>query len=181
MLRGPQGTLFGSGSIGGTVRYISNQPDLSDGYGDFRGRRHRIAEGGQGGFVRSMINTPLGDRAALRVVGYFNELPGFIDAHGPGGTLDEDVNDGQRQGGRASLRWELTDNITVTPRVIYQDIKVNGYNREDDWNMLANEFTTTQPAVLIGEREQYRQLQEKFDDQFMLSDLTMEFDMGGAS
>ena len=79
-----------------------------------------------------MINVPLGDRAALRVVGYFNELPGFIDAHGPGGTVDEDVNDGQRQGGRASLRWELTDNITVTPRVIYQDVDINGYNREDD-------------------------------------------------
>ncbi len=179
VLRGPQGTLFGSGSLSGTVRYISNQPDLSDGYGDFEAGINWISDGGQGGFARSMINVPLGDRAALRVVGYFNELPGWIDAHGPGGTLTEDVNSGQRQGGRASLRWELTDNIVVTPRIIYQDIKIDGYNRQDEWNILANEFTTTEPVVNMGEREQYRQLQEQFDDQFMLGDLTMEFDLGG--
>ncbi len=45
MLRGPQGTLFGSGSIGGTVRYISNQPDLSDGYGDFEVGMTSIEDG----------------------------------------------------------------------------------------------------------------------------------------
>src|SRR5688572_234121 len=180
VLRGPQGTLFGSGSIGGTVRYISNQPDLSDGYGDFEVGINTISDGGDGGFIRSMFNVPLGDRAALRVVGYFNEMPGFIDAHGPGGTLDQNVNDGQRQGGRLALRWELTENVVVTPRVIYQDIDVNGYNREDDWNMLANEFTTTEPRVNLGRREQYRQLDEHFDDDFFLGDLTMEFDFGGA-
>ena len=178
VLRGPQGTLFGSGSLAGTVRYISNQPDLSDGYGDFEVGINTISEGGDGGFLRGMMNVPLGDRAALRVVGYFNEMPGFIDAHGPGGTLDQNVNDGERQGGRVALRWELTDNIVVTPRVIYQDIDVNGYNREDAWNILANPFTTTQPRVNIGEREQYRQLDEHFDDDFFLGDLTMEFDFG---
>ena len=98
----------------------------------------------------------------------------------PAATLDEDVNDGERQGGRLALRWELTDNIVVTPRVIYQDIDINGYNRQDDWNILANEFTTTEPRVNIGEREQYRQLDEHFDDDFFLGDLTMEFDLGSA-
>jgi hypothetical protein len=180
VLRGPQGTLFGSGSIGGTVRYITNQPDLSDGYGDFEVGLNTISEGSDGGFVRGMFNMPLGDRAALRVVGYFNEIPGYIDAHGPGGTLDENVNDGERQGGRLALRWELTDNVVITPRVIYQDIDVNGYNREDIYNILANPFTTTEPAVVMGEREQYRQLDEHFDDDIFLGDLTMEFDLGPA-
>jgi iron complex outermembrane receptor protein len=180
VLRGPQGTLFGSGSLAGTVRYISNQPDLSDGYGDFEVGLSTISDGGDGGFVRGMLNVPLGDRLALRVVGYFNEVPGYIDAHGPGGVLDENVNDGERQGGRLALRWELTDNIVVTPRVIYQDIDFNGYNRQDEFNILGNEFTTTQPRVNIGEREQYRQLDEHFDDDFFLGDLTMEFDFGPA-
>ncbi|HEU4517389.1 MAG TPA: TonB-dependent receptor, partial [Steroidobacteraceae bacterium] len=180
VLRGPQGTLFGSGSLAGTVRYISNQPDLSDGYGDFEVGINTISDGGDGGFIRSMFNVPLGDRAALRVVGYFNELPGFIDAHGPDGSLDQNVNDGERQGGRLSLRWELTDSIVITPRVIYQDIDVNGYNRQDEFNILANPFTTTQPRVNIRDREQYRQLDEHFDDDFFLGDLTMEFDFGPA-
>src|SRR5688572_12775480 len=180
VLRGPQGTLFGSGSLAGTVRYISNQPDLSDGYGDFEVGLNTISGGGDGGFIRSMFNVPLGDRAALRVVGYFNELPGYIDARGPGGALDENVNDGQRQGGRVALRWELTDNISVTPRVIYQDVNINGFNRQDVWNILANPFTTTEPRVNLGEREQYRQLEEEFDEEFFLGDLTMDFDFGPA-
>ena len=117
--------------LAGTVRYISNQPDLTDGYGDFEVGLSTISDGGDGGVVRGMVNVPLGDRAALRVVGYFNEVPGYIDAHGPGGVLDQNVNDGERQGGRLALRWELTENIAITPRVIYQDIDVNGYNRED--------------------------------------------------
>jgi outer membrane receptor protein involved in Fe transport len=180
VLRGPQGTLFGSGSIGGTVRYISNQPDLSDSYGDAEIGFSSIDDGGTGGNFRAMLNLPMGDRAALRLVGYYSDIPGFIDAHGPGGTLDEDVNGGERTGGRLALRWELTENVTVTPRVIYQDVDMDGYNRQDVWNMLANPFTTTQPVVDIGERQQYRQLQEKFQDEFMLADLTMEFDFGGA-
>ena len=160
------------------MRYISNQPDLSDGYGDFEIGVNTISDGGDGGFIRGMVNVPLGDRAALRVVGYFNEMPGYIDAHGPDGTLDQNVNDGERQGGRVALRWELTDNIVVTPRVIYQDIDFNGYNRQDVFNILGNPFTTTQPPVNIRERQQYRQLDEHFDDDFFLGDLTMEFDIG---
>ena len=39
--------------------------------------------------------------------------------------------------------------------MIYQDTESDGFNREDVWNILANPFTTTQPAVAIGEREQY--------------------------
>ena len=180
VLRGPQGTLFGSGSLAGTVRYISNQPDLSDGYGDAEIAVNSIDDGDTGGSVRSMINLPLGDRAALRVVGYYNDLPGFIDAHGPGGTLDEDVNGGERTGGRLALRWELTDSVTITPRVIYQDVDMEGVNRWDIYNMLANPFTTTEPPVDIGEREQYRQLEERFDEEFTLADLNMEFDFGPA-
>src|SRR5262245_24834741 len=180
VLKGPQGTLFGSGSIGGTVRYISNQPDLSDGYGSVEAGYDVVDAGGDGGSVRAMLNLPLGDRAALRVVGYYDETPGYIDAHGPGRTLDEDVNDGERTGGRLALRWELTDSITITPRVIYQDVDIHGVNREDVWNLLANPLTSTEPAVTIGEREQYRQLEERFDEEFTLADLTMEFDFGSA-
>ncbi len=178
VLRGPQGTLYGSGSLAGTVRYISNQPDLSDSYGDAEIGFSSIDDGGTGGNFKAMLNMPMGDRAALRLVGYYDDIPGFIDAHGPGGSLNEDVNSGERVGGRLALRWELTDNVVVTPRVIYQNVEMDGFNRTDVWNILGNPNTTTEPPVTLRDREQYIQLQEKFEDEFKLADLTIEAGIG---
>jgi iron complex outermembrane receptor protein len=179
VLRGPQGTLFGSGSLAGTVRYITNQPDIGADYGDVEVGASTIDGGDTGGNVRGMLNMAMSETAALRLVGYYNEIPGYIDAHGPGGTVEDDVNGGTRYGARVALRLEPTENVAITPRVIYQDVDMDGYNRQDIWNILANPFTTTEPPVEIGEREQYRQLQEKFTDEFLLADVTMEFDLGG--
>jgi outer membrane receptor protein involved in Fe transport/outer membrane protein OmpA-like peptidoglycan-associated protein len=179
VLRGPQGTLFGSGSLSGTVRYISNQPDLADDYGSVELGASAIDGGDYGFNVRGMINMAMSDSAALRLVGYYNEIPGFIDAIGPGGSVDSDVNGGTRQGARVAFRFEPNENISITPRVIYQEVDMDGFNREDVWNILANPFTTTELPISIGERQQYVQLQEKFTDDFLLGDLTMEFDLGG--
>ncbi len=178
VLRGPQGTLFGSGSIGGTVRYISNQPDPSASYGDIEVGGSSIDGGDVGGNVRGMFNMPMSDTAALRVIGYYSDLPGFIDAVQPGGTVNEDVNGGKRWGVRAAMRFEPSDNLAITPRVIYQDVDMDGYNRTDIWNMLGNPFTTTQPRVALQDRQQYTQLQEKFTDEFLLGDLTIEVGFG---
>ncbi|HEU0224127.1 MAG TPA: TonB-dependent receptor, partial [Steroidobacteraceae bacterium] len=179
VLRGPQGTLFGSGSLSGTVRYISNQPDTAADYGSVEVGASVIDGGEYGGNVRGMINMAMGDSAAMRLVGYYNEIPGFIDAIRPGGSVDSDVNGGTRQGARVAFRFEPNDNVVITPRVIYQEVDMDGYNRQDVWNMLANPFTTTELPIAIGERQQYVQLQEKFTDDFLLADLTMSFDLGG--
>ena len=180
VLRGPQGTLFGSGSLAGTVRYITNQPDPSDSYGSVEAGVSTIDGGDSGGNVRGMFNLSMSDRAALRLAAYYNEIPGYIDAIRPDGSVDDDVNGGTRQGARAALRFELNDNVTITPRVVYQETDMDGFNRMDVWNMLANPFMTTEPAIAIGERQQFTQLQEKFTDDFLLADLNVEFDLGGA-
>ncbi|MBM2854341.1 MAG: putative TonB-dependent receptor [Steroidobacteraceae bacterium] len=178
VLRGPQGTLFGSGSLSGTVRYITNQPDPSGGYGDVEVTGSSIDGGDAGGSVRGMFNMPMSDTAALRVVGYYSDIPGFIDAVQPGGSVNQDVNGGTRWGMRVAMRFEPNENLSITPRVIYQDVDMEGYNRTDVWNMLANPFTTTEPRVTLEDRQQYTQLQEKFEDQFMLADLTIEAGLG---
>jgi outer membrane receptor protein involved in Fe transport len=180
VLRGPQGTLFGSGSLAGTVRYITHQPDPGADYGNVEVGGSSIDGGEVGYSARAMANMAMSDAAALRIVAHYNDLPGFIDAHGPGGTVDDDVNGGTKYGARVALRLEPSESVAITPRVIYQDVDIDGYNREDIYNILANPFTTTEPPVDIGEREQYRQFTEKFEDEFLLADLTMEFDLGGA-
>jgi len=178
VLRGPQGTLFGSGSLSGTLRYITNQPDPEDAYGAVELNFNSIDSGGTGGHGKAFYNTPLGDNAALRVVAYYDDLPGFIDAHQPDGSLKKDVNDGTRTGGRFSLRLETMENLVVTPRLVYQKVEVDGYNREDIYNILGNEFTTTRPNVSYDENEQYTQFDENFTDEFTLVDLNIEYDFG---
>jgi iron complex outermembrane receptor protein len=178
VLRGPQGTLFGSGSLSGTVRYISNQPDLSGSYGDVEVTGSSIDGGDAGGNVSGMFNTPMGSNAALRVVGYYSDIPGFIDAVQPGGSKNQDVDGGTRYGFRAAMRFEPSENLAITPRVIYQKVDMDGFNRTDAWNILGNPYTTTEPRVNLSDREQYTQLEEKFKDEFMLADLTVEAGIG---
>ncbi|MGB5133199.1 MAG: TonB-dependent receptor [Steroidobacteraceae bacterium] len=178
VLRGPQVTLFGSGSLAGTVRYITNQPDPSASYGDVELTGSSIDGGDIGGSVRGMFNMPMSDTAAFRMVGWYNDVPGFIDAVQPGGSVNQDVNGGTKWGVRAAMRFEPNENLAITPRVIYQDTDMDGYNRTDVWNILANPFTTTEPAVTLLDRQQYTQLQEKFTDQFLLADLTVEVGLG---
>ncbi|HYG26428.1 MAG TPA: TonB-dependent receptor, partial [Caulobacteraceae bacterium] len=116
---------------------------------------------------------------ALRVAAYAERYAGFIDAVQPGGGVEKDVNDGWRRGVRAALLIQPSENLTITPRILYQDIDVDGFNRVDIYNVLANEFTTTRPAIRLGGLKQFIQLEEKFEDEFFLADLTINYDFGG--
>ncbi len=172
-LRGPQGTLFGSGSVGGTIRYITNQPNLDETEGSVELDLNTVTDGDLGGSAKGMINLPLGDAAALRLVGYTNQYAGFIDAI-TDGRKRSDVNEGTNNGFRAALRFEPTDTIAITPRVIYQEIETDGFNRQEVFNLYANPFTTTRPAIQLDEREQFLRLSEAFEDETLLADLTFE-------
>src|SRR6476469_2554574 len=174
-LRGPQGTLFGSGSVGGTIRYITNQPKLGVTEGTIEANVNTVDEGDIGYHLKGAVNLPLGDTAALRVVGYGTHYAGFIDAVGPAGG--KNINDGSRVGGRVSLLWEPTANIRITPRVVYQKVNANGFNREEIFSIFANPLTTTRPPYTFHKREQYLLLREKFKDKTLLADLTASVDL----
>ena len=176
VLRGPQGTLFGSGSLTGTVRYITNQPELAVTKG-FAELNFNAVGGSPGGDAKVGGNFPLGDKAALRVLGYYDRVAGYIDAVQPDLSEQEDVNDGFRSGLRASARIAPTANLTITPRIVYQRVKMDGWNRSDEFNILANPYTTTRPAVTLGERRQFTQLQEDFTDDFVVVDANVNYQM----
>ena len=178
-LRGPQGTLFGSGSVGGTIRYITNQPDVNDFDALVEADLNSVTDGDVGGHLKGAVNIPVADgKAALRLVGYHTEYAGFIDALGEGGTRQEDVNDGNRTGGRIALAFMPTEDITITPRIIYQETEANGFNRQEVFNLFANPYTTTRPAIQLGEREQYLLLNEEFTDEILIADATIEIAFG---
>ncbi|MBI1364575.1 MAG: TonB-dependent receptor [Alphaproteobacteria bacterium] len=180
-LRGPQGTLFGSGSVGGTIRFITNQPKLGAFEGALEGNVNVIDGGGVGGHAKGMLNIPMGDKMALRVVAYDTEYGGFLDAQYEDGRIKKNINSGERSGVRAALRWEPADMVTITPRFVYQRVDVHGFNRHELYNLFANPFTTTRPPVDFSNFDQHLLLREEFKDNFYLGDLTIELKLGGVN
>ena len=171
-LRGPQGTLFGSGNIGGTIRYITNAPRLRVLEGTVEADVNTVADGGTGGGLKGAVNIPLGDTAAMRLVAYSTRFGGWIDALGPGGG--EDVNRGDRTGGRLAFTFQPTANITITPRLVHQKVTADGFNRQEVFNLYANRFTTTVPPVTFQEHEQHLLQREEFEDKTTIADMTVK-------
>jgi len=178
VLRGPQGTLFGSGSSSGTVRYITTQPNIGKFGGSAEVSVSSVTDGDWGGGFRGAVNVPLGEKSAMRVVGYYTQMPGFIDSEYPNRATRSDVNDGSRTGGRLAFRFEPSDNVTITPRIIYQKLETNGYPRIDVYNILGNPYTTTEPKVELGDRDQVTQIGEGLTDEFTMGDLKLDFGFG---
>jgi iron complex outermembrane receptor protein len=187
VLRGPQGTLFGSGSLGGAVRYITNQPQLGVNtvFGEIGGES--VDGGGYGGNFKVGFNAPMGSKAAVRVATFYNRLAGWMDSVQPFGSITpgefsikKDVNSGDRLGVRVALELAPIDNLTITPRFVYQKVTMDGWNREDVYNILANPYTTTRPAVTLGGEKQFTQFDEPFSDKFNLGDLNVKYDFGSA-
>ncbi|HSR00690.1 MAG TPA: TonB-dependent receptor plug domain-containing protein, partial [Sphingomicrobium sp.] len=176
-LRGPQGTLFGAGSVGGTIRYITNQPKLNTTEGEVEGDINDFSGGSVGYALKGALNVPLGSNVAARVVGYGEHFGGFIDAVGP--KKKNNVNDGHRVGTRISLLFQPTPELKITPRFVYQDSKANGFNREEFYNLYDNQFVT-ENDLGKGDRKQYLKLPEEFHDKTWLADLVGSYDFGPA-
>lgn len=101
VLRGPQGTLYGSGSLGGTVRYITRDPVIGESGGNIAASVSQVNGSDSIGYgLDGVWNIPLGENAALRIVGSYGDYPGItdyvnvyeLDANGfpvtPNGILD---------------------------------------------------------------------------------------------
>ena len=173
-LRGPQGTLFGSGSVGGTVRYITKQPTTDRVEGTLEANVNTLAGGDVGYAGKAAMNLPLSEKMAVRVVAYGEHFGGFINAIGP--AAGENINDGYRWGVRTAVRIEPAEGFVITPRVIHQKIKANGFNRQDEYNFYYSPLQNA--ANVIPERTQYLKLREAFEDKTTLADLTMNFELG---
>jgi outer membrane receptor protein involved in Fe transport len=153
VLRGPQGTLYGSSSMGGTIRLVTNQPNLTD----YQGSAQVILSGTDGGGFNhgenAMVNLPLIDGVlAVRIVGSYSSTSGWIDRivvgdfppSTNGGATRGDVlaspvladykgsNAETMQGGRVAVTWKPTDRLTITPSVFWQLINQDGPSDYDN-------------------------------------------------
>jgi len=153
-LSGPQGTLYGASSEAGTIRIITNKPELGKTYGRIDGDLNAVDHGGVGGKLEGMLNLPIGKNIAFRGVAFYEHDAGFIDnvfgarqycgttiydsddsaigcvhngiAFNNANLVKKNFNDQDIYGGRAALKIDLDDNWTVTPTFMYQKLKANG-------------------------------------------------------
>jgi outer membrane receptor protein involved in Fe transport len=155
-LAGPQGTLYGASSQAGTIRIITNKPDLSGTYGEVNLEANKVAHGDWGYSGEGFVNLPISSNMAARVDGWYRRDGGYIDnirgeremtERAPsfdggaptGNTLvldndefvEDDYNDVTTYGARAALKIDLNDSWTVTPQIIGQVQKADGSFAEE--------------------------------------------------
>ena len=104
VLRGPQGTLYGAGSMGGLLKYVMREPDLTETEFRVGGGLSKVQDGEVGNTVRFGANLPISrDRLGLRLSYTRNEIPGYIDNSVNG---EQDIDDGTQTSARAALLWQ---------------------------------------------------------------------------
>lgn len=124
VLKGPQGTLFGEGSVGGTIRYIHRTPELGRTTFKVRGGPSGIDESSDKGLrLEAVVNLPISDNAAVRVMGYANDQPGWMDKSDRG---EKDVNSVDMNGGRVAVLWTPSEQLTLEGSVYRAETVTNG-------------------------------------------------------
>ena len=196
VLRGPQGTLYGSGSVGGTVRFIPNKPDF-DGFAlEVNAETSFTKDSDDVGYEGNIIvNVPISDSLAFRGLVGHEATAGFIDAvslvqqtgtaRNPGAVVladptdilnspaaaapsQEDVNDGEVTFARAGLTFLPNDKLEINLNYHYQDTSIDS-RYEDNPN-----FGTGEEYVV------YKAFTDPQDSSIHLGNIDMEFDLGFA-
>ncbi|MDT9599921.1 TonB-dependent receptor [Sphingosinicella rhizophila] len=140
VLRGPQATLYGEGSMGGTIRYITAKPDLDEFSGSASGEISDTSGGRMGYRVDGVANIPIStDRLGLRIAGGYEKIAGWVDRAPTG---EEDINNARIWTLRAILRAKPTDDLTIDLIGLHQESKQDNLNFGVD-----NVTATTVPTL----------------------------------
>jgi outer membrane receptor protein involved in Fe transport len=154
VLRGPQGTLYGAGSLGGTLRIMPNKPDPDAMALSIRTGVSTTADADDSNYdFDAMINLPIGENAALRISGGHTYLAGFVDAESLGlrdadgaflledpndftgsgpdrSGREDDSNEGSATHLRASLLWNASDDLEALLTYHFQESETDNYQAE---------------------------------------------------
>jgi iron complex outermembrane recepter protein len=160
ILRGPQGTLYGASSQGGTLRYITNKPDTDAIEGSLGARLGlRARDGGLRLEGNGMLNVPLAtDVAAVRAVGFWRDVDGFVDLP----ALGRDGSDKEETyGGRVQLMLTPAPDTSILLAAHYQRTQLDDTSR-----------------VLVGSDTRPNPVREPYEDKLRLFNLTVEQGVG---
>jgi iron complex outermembrane receptor protein len=171
VLRGPQGTLFGSSSEGGTVRFITPTPSLNQYSAYARGESSATWDGQPSFEAGAAFGGPIvTDELGFRVSAWTRHDGGWVDRvdNATGSVVEPDSNYQDSYVVRAAVTWAPTSSLKITPAVYFQQIDANDTNLQ--WATLSdpgqgrfnNGFPLRQPTI----------------DSFTLPTLKLEYDLG---
>jgi iron complex outermembrane receptor protein len=145
VLTGPQGTLYGASSEAGTVRLITNKPEIGKLKAGYDVQGNDQSHGSGRGIAEGFVNLPINDMMALRLVGWYEHDSGYIDNvrgtltyPSSGFTLDNAAsarnhyNDVDTSGGRAQLLIDIADTWTIMPQLMAQKSRWGGIFAQED-------------------------------------------------
>ena len=202
VLRGPQGTLYGSGSMGGTVKVVTAQPKL----GQFEGSAQATASGTEGGGGNGsgslMLNLPLGDKFALRLVGGDLYRSGWIDLisvnvpnapatllnpnqapvyDAPVNSVIHNANTERQWNGRATLLFQPNEDLSITAMAMDQRLTLGGYDLLDSSPTIpppTNGYSS--PGTIYNAHYEVFPLREGLHDDVQIYGLTVNANLGFA-
>jgi len=138
-LAGPQGTLYGASSQAGTLKIITNSPELGVFKASYDLSVNSVNHGDTGYSAEGMVNIPVNDKVAVRLVawdqhdaGYIDNIKGTRTYPSSGVTINNNAlaennyNDVDTVGGRASVLFDVNDNWTIRPSIMAQETRANG-------------------------------------------------------
>ena len=171
VLRGPQGTLYGAGAMGGVIKYVTNEPDTSELSGKVAVGASATKGGGAGNTVNAVVNVPLkADVAALRVSAFHDHDGGFVDVLGA--AAGKNLDKGDTNGGRVALLVEPSAHFHIRATALTQDIKRGN-----------SDFTDISPATgqpVDGWNQREQALREPHSMRTSQGAIDLEYDFGPA-
>ncbi len=170
VLKGPQGTLYGSNALGGLLRFITAEPDFTSFHLNASVGVSDVADGDVGYAFRGMLNLPIvNDTLVAHVSGFTRRDPGFIDNVDPR-TGAKNVNSNRVSGGRALVAAKIAPGVRLDVSAIMQDTNAGASNIEDV------DAVTLKP--LYGDLKQLRYAKESARVRFYLYNATLRADVG---
>lgn len=206
VLRGPQGTLFGGGALGGTLRIIPTDPKLGVVEGRVQGSVGLVSHSNDIDYsLGGMLNFPLGETLALRVSGKYQVDAGYVDtivfqqedgALSPAVRSDpsdynspailqelEDYNESEATSVRAALRWEPTLEFDATLAFNYTGYDGVGIPT-DQAGYPGGTLGTIDPRIAIPARGEYEDVtlsEAPWERDSYMASLDMSYDLGFAT
>ncbi len=174
VLRGPQSTLYGSSALAGVVRILSNPARLGTTEGRVDGEINTVAHGDMGYAIKGMINLPLGEKIAVRLVGYGLRTAGYIDNVS---YKEDDFNSSKTWGLRWNTTIEAGPDTTITTQFYTQKLKAGGPS-------FARPHASTVGGVTLpaaGDYSTFAQSRENYTDRSTLAGINLDHDFGAVT